>query len=91
MSILEHPELFEGLIALERRGFEPRQQKQEVAKIGKIGCVLALRPSMGIIVKCRRGPDGGARNLPAPVYDWFTEGFDTQDLKSAKELLDELT
>ena len=31
-----------------------------------------------------------ARNLLAPVYDWFTEGFDTLDLKEAKVLLDEL-
>ena len=26
----------------------------------------------------------------APVYDWFTEGFDTADPKDAKALLDEL-
>ena len=25
-----------------------------------------------------------------PVYEWFTEGFDTKDLKEAKALLDEL-
>ena len=31
-----------------------------------------------------------ARELLAPVYDWFTEGFDTLDLKEAKALLDEL-
>jgi predicted ATPase len=31
-----------------------------------------------------------ARELLAPVYDWFTEGFDTRDLKEAKALLDEL-
>jgi predicted ATPase len=31
-----------------------------------------------------------ARDLLAPVYGWFTEGFDTQDLKDAKALLDEL-
>jgi predicted ATPase len=31
-----------------------------------------------------------ARALLAPVYDWFTEGFDTADLKDAKALLDEL-
>jgi predicted ATPase len=29
--------------------------------------------------------------LLAPVYDWFTEGFDTADLKDAKALLDELS
>ena len=32
-----------------------------------------------------------ARNLLAPVYGWFTEGFDTADLKEAKALLYELT
>jgi predicted ATPase len=31
-----------------------------------------------------------ARDLLAPVYGWFTEGFDTLDLKQAKGLLDEL-
>ena len=31
-----------------------------------------------------------ARDLLAPIYDWFTEGFDTLDLKEAKGLLDEL-
>jgi len=32
-----------------------------------------------------------ARDLLAPVYGWFTEGFDTADLREAKALLDELT
>jgi predicted ATPase len=31
------------------------------------------------------------RDLLAPVYGWFTEGFDTADLKDAKALLDELS
>ena len=31
-----------------------------------------------------------ARELLAPVYDWFTEGFDTRDLREAKALLEEL-
>jgi hypothetical protein len=31
-----------------------------------------------------------ARELLAPVYDWFTEGFDTRDLKEAKALLEQL-
>jgi class 3 adenylate cyclase/tetratricopeptide (TPR) repeat protein len=38
----------------------------------------------------RRGQYEQARRLLAPVYDWFTEGFDTLDLKQAKTLLDEL-
>ena len=31
-----------------------------------------------------------ARELLAPVYGWFTEGFETRDLKEAKALLEEL-
>jgi predicted ATPase len=31
-----------------------------------------------------------ARSLLGEVYGWFTEGFDTADLKEAKALLDEL-
>ena len=38
----------------------------------------------------RQGKRDEARELLAPVYDWFTEGFDTQDLKDAKALLAEL-
>jgi predicted ATPase len=32
-----------------------------------------------------------ARAMLAEAYGWFTEGFDTADLKDAKALLDELT
>jgi predicted ATPase len=32
-----------------------------------------------------------AHDLLAPVYGWFTEGFDTADLKNAKALLEELS
>jgi len=38
-----------------------------------------------------RGRRPEARDLLGPVYGWFTEGFDTPDLKEAKALLDELT
>ena len=37
-----------------------------------------------------QGKRAEARELLAPVYNWFTEGFDTADLKDAKELLDAL-
>jgi predicted ATPase len=37
-----------------------------------------------------QGSPAEARDLLAPVYGWFTEGFDTQDLMEAKALLDEL-
>ena len=38
-----------------------------------------------------QGKRDEAREILAPVYAWFTEGFDTLDLKQAKALLDELT
>ena len=37
-----------------------------------------------------QGRRAEARDLLAPVYGWFTEGFDTPDLKEAKALLDDL-
>ncbi len=37
-----------------------------------------------------QGRHAEARDLLAPVYGWFTEGFDTPDLKEAKALLDHL-
>ncbi len=38
----------------------------------------------------KRGERAEARSVLAEIYDWFTEGFDTADLKDAKALLDEL-
>jgi predicted ATPase len=38
-----------------------------------------------------QGKRDEARDLLAPVYGWFTEGFDTLDLKEAKALLEELS
>jgi predicted ATPase len=37
-----------------------------------------------------QGKPAAARALLAPIYGWFTEGFDTADLKDAKALLDHL-
>jgi predicted ATPase len=45
-------------------------------------CLARLRRSQG---KAQQ-----ARELLASVYAWFTEGFETRDLKEAKALLDEL-
>jgi class 3 adenylate cyclase/predicted ATPase len=52
---------------------------------------LELRAAMSL---CRswqqRGKRDEAQDLLAPIYNWFTEGFDTSDLKEAKALLDSL-
>jgi len=42
-------------------------------------------------LRAEQGRRSEARELLAAVYGWFTEGFDTADLKDAKALLDELT
>ena len=39
----------------------------------------------------QQGKIDEARDLLAPTYEWFSEGFDTADLKEAKTLLDELS
>jgi predicted ATPase len=50
-----------------------------------------LRATMSMARLWRdQGKRDEARDLLAPVYGWFTEGFDTLDLKDAKVLLDEL-
>ena len=51
-----------------------------------------LRAAMSLARLWRdQGKPQQARELRAPVYGWFTEGFDTCDLKEANALLAELT
>ena len=52
---------------------------------------LELRAAMSLArLWQRQGKRAEARELLAPVYGWFTEGFDTADLQEAKALLDAL-
>ena len=70
------------------------------SKVGKVGAriramqgafLLKLRAATSLARLWRdQGKVQQARELLAPVYGWFTEGFDTRDLKEAKALLDEL-
>jgi predicted ATPase len=54
--------------------------------------LLALRAATSLArLWGEQGRRTDGRELLAPVYGWFTEGFDTADLKEAKALLDELT
>jgi predicted ATPase len=51
-----------------------------------------LRAAMSLARLFRdQGSRAEARDLLAPVYGWFTEGFDTPDLKQANTLLGELS
>jgi predicted ATPase len=53
---------------------------------------LELRAAMSLArLWQHQGKRAEARELLAPIYGWFTEGFDTADLQEAKALLEELS
>jgi predicted ATPase len=59
--------------------------RQQEAKLYELRSALSL-------ARLRRshGKHKEAHDLLAPIYGWFTEGFDTKDLKEAKALLEQL-
>jgi class 3 adenylate cyclase/predicted ATPase len=59
-----------------------REQEAKLWELRAAGSLARLRRDQGRSTE--------ARDLLAPVYGWFTEGFDTPDLKHAKALLDDL-
>jgi tetratricopeptide (TPR) repeat protein len=79
-----------GLNRLEdaERAFQEalRVARTQQAKAYELRAAMSLARLWG-----ERGRRTDAREVLAPVYTWFTEGFDTVDLKEAKKLLDELT
>ncbi len=67
------------------------QQAMEVARRQSENS-LELRAVMSLSrLWQNQGKKEEARRLLADIYDWFTEGFDTADLKQAKALLEELS
>jgi predicted ATPase len=61
-----------------------------VAK-GQSGKTMELLAATSLARLCRdQGKRAEARDLLAPIYGWFTEGFDTPVLQDAKALLDDL-
>jgi predicted ATPase len=53
---------------------------------------LELRAAMSLArLWQQQGKKEEARQMLADIYGWFTEGFDTVDLKEAKVLLEELS
>jgi class 3 adenylate cyclase/tetratricopeptide (TPR) repeat protein len=69
-----------------------RSYRQAIAVADRQSAKLfQLRASTSLARLLRdQGKPPEARDLLAPIYDWFTEGFDAPDLKEAKALLDEL-
>jgi predicted ATPase len=66
-------------------------KQKHVARRRQGHSVYRLRAARSIARLWRdQGKRDEARKLLAPVYGWFTEGFDTRDLKEAKALFDEL-
>jgi class 3 adenylate cyclase/tetratricopeptide (TPR) repeat protein len=76
----------------DRSGAE-RHYRQAIAVAERQSAkLLQLRASVSLARLWRdQGKRVEARDLLAPIYNWFTEGFDAPDLKEAKALLDELT
>jgi class 3 adenylate cyclase/tetratricopeptide (TPR) repeat protein len=62
-----------------------RTARRQQAKAYELRAATGLARLWG-----EQGRRAEARDLLAPVYGWFTEGFDTADLKNAKTLLDQL-
>ena len=59
--------------------------RKQKAKSGELRAAISMAR-----LWCYNGNPQQARELLAPVYGWFTEGFDTRDLKEAKAMLGEL-
>ena len=62
-----------------------RIARRQEAKSAELRAATSLARLWG-----EQGRRAEARDLLAPIYSWFTEGFDTADLKDAKSLLAEL-
>ena len=85
-----------GVVLLQQPGTPPEeaeawlQRALDVARRQEAKA-LELRAAMSLSrLWQQQGKREEARALLAPVYGWFTEGFDTADLQEAKALLDEL-
>jgi class 3 adenylate cyclase/predicted ATPase len=59
--------------------------EEQEAKLWELRAAVSLAR-----LRREQGRRGESRDLLAPIYGWFTEGFDTSDLKEARALLDEL-
>jgi predicted ATPase len=84
-----------GQLSLQRGHFEAAEElyrraltiaEAQEAKLWELRAAVSLA-----WLRRDQGRHAEARDVLAPVYGWFTEGFDTQDLKGARALLDALS
>jgi len=73
-----------------RRRMGLSKAKEHTLSIAVLGVVQGRALQQNRTTHVSLGKQQQARELLAPVYGWFTEGFDTRDLKEAKALLLEL-
>ena len=71
-----------GTVLLAENKLNPQAQQAKSLELRATASLARLWRDQGKVQQ--------ARELLAPVYGWFTEGFDTRDLKAAKALLEEL-
>jgi hypothetical protein len=71
-----------------RSGFRDRKFWGDELRWGRSPCYRFWRSDALFICNVENSAD--ASFCDAEIYNWFTEGFDTADLKDAKALLDEL-
>ena len=83
--------LLQQSVELQGKAEESLQQALDIARRQQAKS-LELRAAMSLArLWQRQGECTEARELLAPVYGWFTEGFDTADLQEARALLQELS
>ena len=96
---LYEPELhrLKGELLLQRDGADPREAEvafREAAELARSRAQKSLEvravTDLARLLE-RHGRRDDARRMLADIYGWFTEGFDTADLREARTLLDELS
>ena len=86
-----------GVLLLRQPGTPPAEAEAWLQRALDVACrqeakSLELRAAMSLArLWQQQGKRTEARELLAPIYGWFTEGFDTADLQEAKALLEALT
>jgi len=94
--LFELPEIFRirGELRLKQgqREFAEADLREAIAHVQKMSAkALELRATMSLARLLRdTGRCDESHSVLAEIYNWFTEGFDTADLKEAKALLEEL-